>query len=173
VMDGLARQQQLQSTRSQTQISTLQIKAETTDDPRVKEELIRAQAAAQMEAVEQARLADLDASQIYADQKVAIEAKLAEDIRNLRANAAAAEMSRASSTFAGLAGIMKSAAGEQSGIYKAMFAASKAFAIAESIIKIQQGIASAAALPFPLNFPAMASVAAATTGIVQTITGTN
>lgn len=62
-----------------------------------------------------------------------------------------------------------SAFGEQSGIYKAAFAASKAFAIAESIIKIQQGIASAAALPFPANIPAMASVAAATANIVSSI----
>lgn len=62
-----------------------------------------------------------------------------------------------------------SAFGEQSGIYKAAFAASKAFAIAESIIKIQQGIAAAAALPFPANIPAMASVAAATANIVSSI----
>lgn len=62
-----------------------------------------------------------------------------------------------------------SAFGEQSGIYKAAFAASKAFAIAESIVKIQQGIAAASALPFPANIPAMASVAAATAGIISSI----
>ncbi|PSW53066.1 hypothetical protein C0W50_19855, partial [Photobacterium leiognathi subsp. mandapamensis] len=68
--------------------------------------------------------------------------------------------------------IAKTFAGKQSGIYKAMFAASKAFAIAESIIKIQQGIANAASLPFPANIPAMATVAASTMSIVSTISGT-
>lgn len=73
------------------------------------------------------------------------------------------------SAFAEMANIMAGYAGKQSGLYKAMFAASKAFAIAESIIKIQQGIANAAALPFPENLPAMASVAAATANIISTI----
>ncbi len=74
--------------------------------------------------------------------------------------------------FGGIAGIMKTAAGEQSGIYKAMFLASKAFALAESIIKIQQGIAQAASLPFPANIPAIGSVISATAGVISTISGT-
>lgn len=73
------------------------------------------------------------------------------------------EMASATATFAG----------EQSGIYKAMFAASKAFAIAEAAVKIQQGIAAAAALPFPTNLPAMASVAAATASILSNISSVN
>ena len=74
-----------------------------------------------------------------------------------------------SSAFDTMAGVMENAAGKQSGIYKAMFVASKAFAIAESIIKIQQGIANASSLPFPSNLSAMASVAASTANIVSTI----
>jgi hypothetical protein len=74
--------------------------------------------------------------------------------------------------FDSLAGIAEAFGGKQSAIYKAMFAASKAFAIADAIIKIQQGIASAAAIPFPANLPAMASVVAATGSIVNTISGT-
>ena len=73
------------------------------------------------------------------------------------------------SAFDAMAGVMRNAAGEQSSIYKAMFAMSKAFAIADSIMKIQQGIAAAAANPFPANIAAMASVAAATANIVSTI----
>lgn len=60
-------------------------------------------------------------------------------------------------------------AGKQSAAYKAMFAASKAFAIAEATIKIMQGIATAAGGPWPENIIAMASVAAATAGIVSNI----
>ncbi|EKH9212918.1 hypothetical protein PN39_05545 [Vibrio anguillarum] len=86
--------------------------------------------------------------------------------------AQAAQLHNYSDLFGSMADIAGAFAGEQSGIYKAMFAASKAFAIAESIIKIQQGIASAAALPFPANIPAMATVAASTASIVSTIQST-
>lgn len=71
--------------------------------------------------------------------------------------------------FGDLASIAEAFAGKQSGIYKAMFAASKAFAIAESVIKIQQGVAAAAAMPWPVNLAAIASVVAATANIVSTI----
>lgn len=63
----------------------------------------------------------------------------------------------------------RTAFGEQSGIYKGAFAVQKAAAIAQSIIAIQQGIAMAAANPFPYNLAAMASVAASTASIVSNI----
>lgn len=63
----------------------------------------------------------------------------------------------------------RTAFGEQSGIYKAAFAVQKAAAIAQSIIAIQQGIAMAAANPFPYNLAAMASVTASTASIVSNI----
>lgn len=63
----------------------------------------------------------------------------------------------------------RTAFSEQSGIYKAAFAVQKAAAIAQSIIAIQQGIAMAAANPFPYNLAAMASVAASTASIVSNI----
>lgn len=65
--------------------------------------------------------------------------------------------------------LTKEAFGEQSAIYKAAFVAQKAVAIAQSLIAIQQGIAMASANPFPYNLAAMASVAAATAGIVSNI----
>lgn len=71
--------------------------------------------------------------------------------------------------FGDLARITKSFAGEQSAAYKAMFAVSKAFAIADASVKIAQGIAAAASLPFPANLAAIASVVAATASIIQTI----
>lgn len=73
------------------------------------------------------------------------------------------------SIFDSMVSITRDGFGEQSGIYKAAFAASKAFAIAQSLISIQQGIAQAAANPFPYNIAAMASVAAATASIVSNI----
>jgi hypothetical protein len=79
------------------------------------------------------------------------------------------ELQTASSMFGDLATIAKAWAGEQSGIYKAMFVASKAFAIADATVKIAQGIAAAAANPWPENLFAMASVIAATASIVSSI----
>ncbi|WP_298235974.1 tape measure protein [uncultured Azohydromonas sp.] len=169
---AIDQQKQLETQRTNVRLGTLQIKAEG-GDPQAQEDAIRARAEADMAAVEQARLMDLEASQLYADQKVAIEQRMQQDIANLRSSAAQAQLAGASDLFGSLATIAAAGAGKQSGIYKAMFAASKAFAVAESIVKIQQGIANAAALPFPANIPAMASVAAATANIITTIQGVN
>ena len=68
-----------------------------------------------------------------------------------------------------MADMFKTMGGEQSKAYKVMFAASKAFAIAQSAIAITQGIAMAAANPFPLNLVAMATVAAETASLVGNI----
>lgn len=68
-----------------------------------------------------------------------------------------------------IADMFKQQGDEQSAAYKVMFAASKAFAIAQSLISIQQGIAQAAANPWPLNLAAMASVAASTASLVSNI----
>lgn len=76
----------------------------------------------------------------------------------------------ASDLFGSLAEITRAGFGEQSAIFKAMFVASKAFAIADSIVKIQQAMASAAmSLPFPANLPAIATVAALGASIIANI----
>jgi len=74
--------------------------------------------------------------------------------------------------FDNMAKMVGMIAGEQSTAYKVMFATSKAFAIAEATIKIALGIAEAASLPFPANIPAIASVVAATAGIMESIRST-
>jgi hypothetical protein len=78
-------------------------------------------------------------------------------------------LSSVSDGLGSMVDLTKQAFGEQSAVYKAAFVAQKAVAIAQSMIAIQQGIAMAAANPFPYNLAAMASVAAATAGIVSNI----
>lgn len=74
------------------------------------------------------------------------------------------------SLFDSTAEIMRTGFGEQSAIYKVAFAARKAFAIADSMVKIQQAIASGAvSAPYPANIIAMASIAAQTASIVSNI----
>ena len=68
------------------------------------------------------------------------------------------------------ANLAKQTAGESSKAYKTLFAISKAFAIADAMMKVQQAIANAAASgPFPWNMAAMASVAASVGGLVGQI----
>ena len=62
-------------------------------------------------------------------------------------------------------------AGENSSLYKAMFAMEKGMAVARSVMAIQAALAQASANPFPMNLPAMATVAAQTANIVGTIKG--
>lgn len=71
--------------------------------------------------------------------------------------------------FGALTDIMKNAFGEQSSAYKAAFAAQKVFSIAQSMLAIKTGVAMAAANPWPQNLAAMASVAAATAGLVSDV----
>ena len=75
------------------------------------------------------------------------------------------------STFASLSQIAKAYAGEQSGIYRTLFAVSKAFAIADATVQIANALAKAANTPYPANLVAIATVAAQTARIVSTIQG--
>ena len=88
---------------------------------------------------------------------------------DLLRSAYAVQLSAASSAFDSIANATAAFAGEQSGVYKAMFAISKAFAIAESVINIQRAMAQAIAVPFPANIPAMAMVAAEGASIISAI----
>lgn len=99
-------------------------------------------------------------------------AKYQKNLTKLESDKTREQLQNSSELFDSLSGLAKGFAGEQSGIYKAMFIASKAFALADSIMKIQQGIANAASLPFPANLPAIGTVVSATAGIVSTIQGT-
>lgn len=73
------------------------------------------------------------------------------------------------STMDSIVDITKTGFTEKSGVYKVAFAADKAYAIAQSMVAIQAGIAQAANNVFPANLLAMASVAAATASIVSNI----
>jgi len=119
--------------------------------------------------VQEAMDARLISEQEAADRILAINADMNAKIREAETGRYSVALQSASATFGSLSDMAKAFSGEQSGIYKAMFAASKAFAIADSVIKIQQGIANALALPFPANLGAVATVAAEAANIVSSI----
>lgn len=116
----------------------------------------------QLEIIKNARQAQLDINADYDKQE-----------RDLKAAHEAAKreltLSSAEGVASGLASATKSMFGEQSKVYRAMFAVEQGVAIARSVMAIQQAIAFASANPFPMNLGAMATVAAQTMGIVAKI----
>lgn len=107
--------------------------------------------------------------QDFINAKAQIDAKATADTQNLFMES----ISGFGSAIDTMLGVMRNAGQEQSGIYKAMFAVSKAFAIADSTIQIANAIAKASNLPFPDNLGAMATVASQTASIISTIQSTN
>lgn len=165
-------QQRLGDQRTQTGLDTLGMRANSGG---LEDEvaLIRAQAEAKMQASREMEALDLAGAQIYADQRAAIEEDMNRRIEQARTNANMAALNSTADAFGSILDVLRASGKEQTGLFKVIFAAQKAFSIASSIVAIQSGIAQAANNPWPLNLAAMASVAAATASIVSTIAGTN
>ena len=123
----------------------------------------------QLEMLEQFRQDRADLSAVWDEEELALKQQHEDELARIEQARQMAQLASAESIFGDLAGLTKTFAGEQSGLYKAMFAVQKAAAIAQSMVAIQTGIAMAAANPFPANLAAMASVAAATASIVSNI----
>lgn len=107
--------------------------------------------------------------QQYATEAAEIEAEKNKNIAKLDEDAAKARLQDGAKLFGSLAQLSATFAGDSSAITSAMIIAQKAASITQAAIAINTGIAQAAALPFPANLGAMATVAASTAGIVSTI----
>ncbi len=108
------------------------------------------------------------------DYDALVEAQAKRHADNMKKIADAEKLARigaAQSIADSLLDIARNSVGEQSGIYKALFIASKAFAIADASIKGGQALAQALSLPFPANIGAIATVAASVATVVQSIQG--
>lgn len=108
------------------------------------------------------------------DYDALVEAQAKRHADNMKKIADAERQSRiqsAQSIAESLLDIARNSVGEQSGVYKALFVASKAFAIADASIKGGQALAQALSLPFPANLAAIATVAASVATVVQSIQG--
>lgn len=73
--------------------------------------------------------------------------------------------------FGAVADIMRRSTDEQSGIYRAAFAVSKAFSVAKAALAAKDAVSSAltSGLPFPANIAAMATAAAAVANLVSEV----
>lgn len=117
----------------------------------------------------------LDNTALTEEERTELELELTRN-RNEKLDAMEAKrrmvvLGAASDLFDGLAGIAEQFSGRQSGVYKALFAISKAFSIAQATVSIATGIAKAQELGFPANLGAMASVVSSTAGVLSTIKG--
>lgn len=130
----------------------------------------------------QHKLGLLASEQQYQDARNAIiqtasdqRKKIADDERDKEYQAIATTLGAASSAFDSLATLAASAAGKNSGAYKAMFAMSKGFAIAQATVALNLAILQAMAAPDSLSpaqkFTNMAAVATAGAGVLQSIVG--
>ncbi|MBZ7625235.1 phage tail tape measure protein [Klebsiella michiganensis] len=123
----------------------------------------------QLDLLEQNRQARTDLNEEWDARELELKKKHQDEMNRLDDARNQLMLSSVVDGLGSMVDMTRTAFGEQSGIYKAAFAVQKAAAIAQSIIAIQQGIAMAAANPFPYNLAAMASVAASTASIVSNI----
>jgi len=117
---------------------------------------------------------------LYEQAKTAIQADAAmqrrqiSDEENERQRQNMSNLLGATSDFFGqMAGAVGDYAGESSAAYKALFAVSKGFAVAQASMNLITAISNAAALPWPANIPAIAFAAAQGASLISQIRGAN
>lgn len=115
---------------------------------------------------EQFRADDLDAEQQYQDMKTQIQRSGEQQRNDIMTQNAALLLGATGDLFGGIADVLKQSQGEQSAIYKTMFAASKAFAIAQASVLLWQNVSKAMSVGFPQNIPFIAGALAQGTAIL-------
>lgn len=118
--------------------------------------------------------------QTYEDTKTAIEQmaanernQIAQDENDKQAQNMSQLLGATSSFFGEMAGAVGDYAGESSTAYKALFAVSKGFAIAQASMNLITAISNASALPWPANIPAIAFAAAQGANLIAQVRGAN
>ncbi len=133
------------------------------------EEAENARYAAKLEALEEYRQARADLNAQWDAQEAALNAEHQANLDSLDKSRWQVGLTAAQQGLGGVTDVMRTAFGEQSGLYRAAFVMQKAAAIAQATLAIQAGIAEAAKQPFPANLVAMGSVAVATAGLISNI----
>ena len=123
---------------------------------------------------------DLISKQTYEDTKTSIEQMAANERTRISEEATKTQqqnmsmlLGSTSDFFGQMAGAVGDYAGESSTAYKALFAVSKGFAIAQAGMNLFMAISNAAALPWPANIPAIAFAAAQGANLISQIRGAN
>lgn len=153
IYDAVEQRKQLQLQRQQTQLTTLQIKAETTGNPETQAKLIQAQAQAQVDAANEAAQRDLANWQLYADQKVAITERMNMQLMELQTATETAQYAMAQSAAGQMLDVLRRAGKERTAMGKALFLAERALAVATIILNTELGAAKAVGIAGPFGIP--------------------
>jgi hypothetical protein len=124
---------------------------------------------AQLEALNDYRQARADLESEWDAQEEQMRAEHQKRLQSLEDSRWQVTLTAAQQGLGSVTDIMRNSFGEQSALYKVAFVAQKAAAIAQATLAIQAGMAEAAKNPWPANLAAIASVAAATAGIISSI----
>lgn len=122
---------------------------------------------------QKARDEDLISAEEHALLKYKLHRKTAQEIAEVDARNKEAIAGNSAALFGNLAQLARNMGGEQSGAYKALFAMSKAFSIAQATMSIATGAAKALELGWPEGLAAGLQVAAQGAGLLATITSSN
>lgn len=124
--------------------------------------------AAQLEALDEYRKARADLNDQWDSQEAALAATHQARLDELDKARWQVGLTAAEQGLSAVAGVMRAGFGEQSGIYRAAFAISKAFSVAKAALAAKDAVSSAlsSGLPFPANLAAMAAAAAAVANLV-------
>lgn len=133
------------------------------------EEKLQEWYATQLEMLEQFRSERADLTEQWDAQERALQEEHQNELMRIERARHIAQMAAAESTFGDLAGLARSFAGEQSGIYRALFATEKAFAIGKALMNVPQSYsdAFAAVVGIPVIGPALAPAAGAAAAAAQ------
>lgn len=153
------------------QASTMQgeLQTELASPWEVEQQQITDKEAQRLAILEEARAADLINEQTYQDTKNQIIQSANEQRDQMIMNSTAMLLGQTGEMFGGMASLMASWGKDQSGLYKTLFAASKAFAIAEATISLWQNVSKAMAYGFPQNIPFIAGAMAQGTSILGSL----
>lgn len=120
----------------------------------------------------------LENTRLTEEQRTELELELTrrrnEQVEELESQRANLLLTSSRGIFSGLLSIASNYADESSALYRTLFAASKAFAIADATVKGVQAVQKAwAEVPYPANFAAAAQAGVTAAANVATIIGTN
>ena len=115
--------------------------------------------------LDQAQALKLSSITSYSQIREAIESKHKNALIDIQKQALKSTAQSLDSTLSSL----ESFGMKQSGIYKGIFAVSKAFAIAEAMLAMQQNIANASKIGFPYNIPFIAGAVAQGASIMSNV----
>ncbi|MGO3056991.1 MAG: hypothetical protein ACTID3_08675 [Halomonas sp.] len=123
----------------------------------------------QLEQLEKNRQDKADMMETWNEKEQAIMEEHQEKLMRIEHARQIAQMAAAESTFGDMAGLAKAFAGEQSGIYRALFATEKAFAMGKALMNVPSSYSKAydAMIGIPYVGPVLAPAAGAAAAAIQ------